>query len=71
MLTLWKDKLPGSTSTGPNDVELVDTSKRQIADRLKTCPSLMVKMVIWTSLSSKADSEPIAALWMKPRKVNT
>ena len=62
MLTLRKDKLPGSTSTSPNDVELVDTSKRQVADRLKTCPSPMEKMEIWTSLSSKVDSEPIAAL---------
>jgi len=46
-LTLQKDKLPSNTSTSPNDVELVDTSKRQVADRLKT---YSYKIVIWTPL---------------------
>ena len=50
LLTLQKDKLQGSSATGPNDVKLVGTSKRQVADKLKTCSSLMDKPVTWTPL---------------------
>ena len=39
-----------NTSTGLNDSKLVDTSKRKVTDRLKTCPSLMDKTVIWAPL---------------------
>ena len=32
LLALRKDKLQGISTTGPNDVKLVDTSKRQVTD---------------------------------------
>ena len=43
LLTLRKDKIQGSSATDPNDIKLVDTSKRQVIDTLKTCSSLMDK----------------------------
>jgi len=46
MLTLQKDKLQGSPVIGPNDIQLDDTSKNQVEDRLKARSSLMDKLLI-------------------------
>jgi len=43
LLTLRKDKLEDSPAIGPNDIELGDTSKSQVKDRLKTHPFLIDK----------------------------
>ena len=52
LLTLQKEKLPDSTSTGLNDVKFVDIPRRQVVDKLTTnsYSFLRDKAATWTLL---------------------